>query len=422
MIRFYNGRLLAMNGSMTITDDEVWTDGSLIVYVGPARDDAPAFEREVNLRGDLLLPGFKNAHAHSAMTFLRSFADDLPLQSWLFDKVFPLEARLTPEDVYALTKLAILEYLAGGITAAFDMYYKREAFAQAALDCGFRMVLNGALAKWDDWSVGERDCEKFNAMGPLLSYIPGIHAEYTASVELLEFMRGLVKQSGRPFFTHNSETKKETDECVERHGLTPTALFEEHGLFENGGGGFHCVWFNENDMEIFRRRGLWAVTCPASNAKLASGIAPETELRRRGVRMAIGTDGPASNNALNMFREMYLTAVLAKLREEDAAACDAADVLEMACVGGARAMGLANCDAVAPGKTADLVVLDMRRPNMYPVHNTVKNIVYSGSNANVRLTMVAGRILYEEGRFYVGESAEDICAHAQAAAERLTKD
>ena len=128
----------------------------MILYIGPPQADHPVFDREVDLKGGLVMPGFKNAHAHSAMTFLRSFADDMPLQSWLFDKVVPLEARLTEDDVYALSKLAILEYLAGGITAAFDMYYKRDAFCQAAIDCGFRMVLNGALAKGDDWSVDRK--------------------------------------------------------------------------------------------------------------------------------------------------------------------------------------------------------------------------------------------------------------------------
>jgi len=422
MIRFHNGKILFLDGARELREGEVWVDGSVIAYAGPAREDRPAFEREIDLGGDLLLPGFKNAHAHSPMTFLRSFADDLPLQSWLNDRVFPLEARLTPDDIYALTRLAILEYLAGGITAAFDMYFLREAFVQATLDCGFRMVLNGSLTAGNDWTEEERNCEIFNHRGPLISYIPGIHAEYTASLDLMKYMKGLLDATGLPFFTHNSETRREVAECVERHGLTPTALFEEQGLFENGGGGFHCVWLSEADMDIFRRRGLWAVTCPASNAKLASGIAPLAEMQRRGVRLAIGTDGPASNNALNMFREMYLACVLQKLREEDAAVMDAADVLEMACVGGARAMSLPDCDAVAAGKTADLAVLDLKQPNMFPVHNTVKNIVYSGSNRNVRLTMVGGKILYEDGIFHVGDSAEEICARAQAVTERLTRD
>ena len=153
MIRFYNGRLLSLSDGFEISDWEVWVEESMILYVGPAIGAHPPFEREIDLRGSLLMPGFKNAHAHSAMTFLRSYADDLPLQSWLFDKVFPLEARLTPDDIYALTKLAILEYLRGGITSAFDMYYKRDAFAQASIDCGFRMVLCGALAAGDRKSV-----------------------------------------------------------------------------------------------------------------------------------------------------------------------------------------------------------------------------------------------------------------------------
>ena len=421
MIRFYNGRVLTLNGNYDLSSDEVWIEGDKISYVGPRRPDAPAFAREIDLKGDLLMPGFKNAHAHSAMTFVRSFADDLPLQSWLFDKIFPLEAKLTPEDVYDQTKLAIMEYVAGGITAAFDMYYKREAFAQASIECGFRMVLNGALSAGDDWNVADADCEKFNAMGPLISYIPGIHAEYTANVDLLRHIKQLVDRTGKPFFTHNSETRSETEECVGRHGLTPTALYEEHGLFEHGGGGFHCVWLNEADMDIFARRGLWAVTCPASNAKLASGVAPIARLREKGVNLAIGTDGASSNNALNMFREMYLVSVLQKLREGDAAVGDAAEVLAMACSGGAKAMGL-DADAIAPGKLADLVVIDLSQPNMFPRHNIVKNLVYSGSNTNVRLTMVGGKVLYEEGRFYLGESPEEIFRRAQASAERLTKE
>ena len=421
MIRFYNGKVLTMEGAPAITEQEVWVDGSAIAYVGPAKADAPTFDREIDLKGDLLMPGFKNAHAHSAMTFLRSYADDLPLQSWLFDKVFPLEAKLTPDDVYALTKLAILEYLAGGITSAFDMYYKREAFAQAAIECGFRMVLCGALAAGDDWSVGDADCEYFNSLHPLISYIPGIHAEYTANTDLLAHMKKLVDRTGKPFFTHNSETRSETEECVGRHGLTPTALFEEYGLFEHGGGGFHCVWLNAADMDIFRRRGLWAVTCPASNAKLASGIAPIAELQRRGVNLAIGTDGPASNNALNMFREMYLVTVLQKLKENDAAVCDAAEVLRMACSNGAVAMGL-DADCIAPGKLADLTVIDLHQPNMMPVHNTVKNLVYSGSNSNVRMTMIHGKVLYEDGVFHVGETPEEIYRRAQAVTERLTRE
>jgi 5-methylthioadenosine/S-adenosylhomocysteine deaminase len=423
MIRFYNGRLLAMTDGLTDTRDEVWVDGDKIAYVGPPRVDAPVFSRSIDLRGDLLMPGFKNAHAHAAMTFLRSYADDMPLHDWLFKQVFPHEARLSPEHVYAFTRLAVLEYLSSGITASFDMYFHPDAYAQANIDSGFRTVLCGAVsASGEDWSALERDYTRFNALHPLVSYKLGFHAEYTASVKLLEYVAELAKANRAPVWTHNAETLSETDECLERHGKTPTALFDSLGLFEYGGGGYHCVYLCEEDMNIFRKRGLWAVTCPGSNAKLASGIAPVVRMQRAGMRLAIGTDGAASNNALDMFREMYLVSVLQKLREDDAAACDAGGVLAMAASNGAQAMGLVDCDSVAVGKQADLIVLDLSRPNMRPLHNIVKNLVYSGSKENVRLTMVAGRILYEGGVFHVGESKERLYAEAERAVREIVGD
>ena len=413
LIRFYNGSILTLSRGLSLTDGEVWTDGNLIAYVGPARADAPMFDREIDLRGDLLMPGFKNAHTHSAMTFLRSYADDLPLESWLFDRVFPLEARLTPEHIYTFTKLAIMEYLSGGITASFDMYYHPDAYAQANIDCGFRTVICCAIgASNPDWKSAERGYTYFNSLNPLISYRLGCHAEYTASEALLKYLSGLSHEFKAPVWAHNAETAAETEGCIARHGMTPTQLFESLGLFDHGGGGYHCVWLSEADMDIFIRRGLWAVTCPASNAKLASGIAPLCRMLARGVNLAVGTDGPASNNALDMFREMYLACVLQKLDQKDAAACPAGALLTAATAGGARAMGLDDCDVIAPGKQADLIVVDMSRPNMQPIHNIPNNLVYSGSKDNIRMTMVAGRILYENGEFFIGEDPERILAQA----------
>lgn len=419
MIRLHNALVMPMTSDCSVFRGEVWTDGGRIAYAGaPRAGELPEFEREIDLNGDLVLPGFKNAHAHSAMTFLRSYADDLPLQSWLFDKVFPLEARLTPEAVYAFTRLAVLEYLSGGITASFDMYFHRDAYARANIDCGFRTVICGALSAGDKISVAADDYAKFNALDPLISYLPGVHAEYTADEKLLRGMSELVHELKSPFWTHNSETKSETDGCFERHGMSPTEYLDSLGLYDFGGGGYHCVWFSERDIEIFAEKGLWAVTCPCSNAKLSSGIAPLERFEKRGVRLAVGTDGPASNNALDMFREMYLACVLQKLRLNDAAACPAENILLAACSGGARAMGLDGCDSLAEGKAADLAVISLHRPNMRPIHDVAKNLVYSGTRDNVRMTMVAGRILYENGEFHVGCDAEEIYAEA----EKYTKE
>ena len=414
MIRFYNGKTLSFAGGIKVSDNEVWVDGSSIVYVGPAKEDMPTFQRQIDLKGDLLMPGFKDAHTHTAMVFLRSYADDLPLQDWLYNKVFPHEAKLTPEAVYQFTRLGIMEYLSSGITASFDMYYHNEAYAKANVDCGFRTVICSAMNDFDaDPTNIEREYLRFNSYNELVSYKLGIHAEYTTGLERMEYMASLAEKYQAPCYMHCCETKAEVEGCLERHGLTPPQLLDRMGLFRYGGGGFHCVWMSGEDIELFARKGIYAVTNPASNVKLASGIAPVDKLLDAGVPMAIGTDGAASNNALDMFREMYLASCMQKLSLWDAAAGKAEDILTMACVGGARAMGLDDCDNIAVGKKADLCVIDLQRPNMQPVLNIPKNLVYAGSKENVRLTMINGRILYESGKFFIGEKPEEIYRQVQ---------
>jgi len=410
MIRFYNGRVLE---GLEITENEVWIEDGAIVHVGAGKAERPRFEREIDLGGDLLMPGFKNAHTHSAMTFLRSMADDLPLQDWLFRQVFPREAKLNPERLTAFTKVAFLEYLANGITACFDMYYYTDDFAALADRWGFRGVICDALSANNDWDEIYRSYEKYNHMGPFVKYQLGFHAEYTASVDMLKHVAKAAHELKAPVWTHNSETSSEVEGCVQRHGVTPTRLFDDLGLFDYGGGGYHCVWMTDEDIDIFRRRGLTAVLNACSNGKLASGIPPLRRFMDAGVALAVGTDGPASNNALDMFRELYLINILAKLDEKDAAAGDPALILEAAVGGGARAMGLTDCDRIAVGKQADLIVIDMHRPNMRPEHNIVKNLVYSGNPGNVLLTMIAGKILYEKGEFFVGEDPETVYREAE---------
>ena len=284
------------------------------------------------------------------------------------------------------------------------MYYKRDAFAQAAIDCGFRMVLCGALAAGDDWTVGEMDTIKFNNLHPLISYIPGIHAEYTANLDLLMFMKMLLDEYKMPFFTHNSETKREVEECIERHGLTPTQLFEENGLFEHGGGGFHCVWLDETDMDIFARRGLYAVTCPASNAKLASGIAPVARLLERGANVGIGTDGPSSNNDLDMWDEMRTGSFLQKVATGDPCVLPAYEVLRMATTRAADAIGMkGEIGVLAEGARADLIVLNLDKPHLTPCHDLVANLVYCAKPSDVETVMVDGRIVVRQGALANGD-------------------
>lgn len=414
-VRFYNARILTMADGCRIRAGELWVKGNTIVHVGLEEEEPEplSWDREIDAQGNLLMPGFKDAHTHSAMTFLRSYADDLPLQEWLHRKVFPMEAKLTPEDIYHLCRLAILEYLTSGITANFDMYLAPDAMARASVDCGFRTVICGAV---NDFTQSVEEVEKYyqkyNQYHELISYRLGFHAEYTTSREILEGIAVLAEKYKAPVYTHLAETEQEVKQCLERNHMTPAAYLDSLGLFAYGGGGFHCVHMTKQDMEILKKRGVWAVTNPASNLKLASGIAPVQEMDAMGIGVAIGTDGAASNNCLDMFREMFLVTGLAKLREKDAAAMDADKVLRMAAVGGARAMGLDGCDTLEPGKKADVILIDLHQPNMQPLNNITKNVVYSGSRQNVKLTMVNGKILYEDGFFDIGAEPEEIYAKA----------
>ena len=422
-IRFYNGRILSFVDGTKITNEEVWVQSNKIVHIGNNKETDIVWDREYNLNGNLLMPGFKNAHTHSGMTAFRSHADDLPLSEWLYNKIFPLEAKLTAQDVYDLSKLAIMEYLTSGITANFDMYMFKDAIANASLDCGFRTVLSEGINNFGgDAQTVENDFLRFNKKDSLISSVLGFHAEYTCTKELLQQVIAVAHKYKAPMYCHNSESKQEVAECLERTGMTPTAFLDSLGMYEYGGGGFHCVHFTDQDMQIFKDKGLWVVSNPASNAKLASGIAPLNQYNGFGMNIALGTDGPASNNCLDMFREMFLATSLQKLYCDDASAMSAEKVLEMATVGGAKAMGLTDCDTLQVGKKADMIIIDLQQPNMQPENNIVKNIVYSGSKQNVILTMVDGKILYEKGKFFIGTSPQSIYEKANEIIKRLKVD
>ncbi len=209
-------------------------------------------------------------------------------------------------------------------------------------------------------------------------------------------------------------------QCIKQTKVTPTVYMDQLGIFNYGGGFYHCVHMAQNHLDIVKEHNISVITNPASNLKLASGIAPIDHMLKEGINLAIGTDGPASNNCLDMFREMFLVTALAKYRENDASAVDALEVLKMATIGGAKAMNLTDCDVLAEGKEADIIMIDLNQPNMQPIHNIQKNLVYSGSKQNVKLTMVAGKILYENGQFFIGTDAYRI-SKANDIAERIVK-
>ncbi len=432
-IRLYNARILTMEQNREVFRGEIWIQEDKIASVVEADELKEGWKEqdktdiqwdmELDCKDNLLMPGFKNAHTHSAMTFLRSYADDLPLQQWLNDKIFPMESKLQEDDIYHLAKLAILEYLTSGITGIFDMYLKPDLVAEACMDTGMRCVLVSGLNNFtSSLQQMEEEYLKWNQRSPLIRYQLGFHAEYTCSKELLCGVAELAQKYKAPVYAHMAETVKEVEECKARYGMTPITFLDSLGMFAFGGGGFHCVHVTELDMDIMEKRHMHVITNPASNLKLASGIAPIAQFEQRKIPVSIGTDGPASNNCLDMFREMFLVSGLSKLRENDAASLDARQVLQMATVHGANAMGLTEADVLASGKTADIIMIDLHQPNMQPMHNIPKNLVYSGSKANVLMTMVGGRILYHNREFYIGENPENIYQKCEQIVKRMVSE
>lgn len=414
MIKFTNG--LVLDKDFNIVKKDVYVKNNIIFAIGECDEKA---DEVYNLNGNLLMPAFKNAHTHSAMTFGRSLADDLPLQSWLNDVIFPKEAMLNAQDIYDLSSLAFLEYLTSGTSACFDMYYHPDMMAKASTDIGFRTVMTSGLNNFcENLEKVENYYNEFNSYNDLISYKLGFHAEYTTSKQLIKGISDLAQKYEAPVFVHSSETKSEVDDCIKRYGISPTKFFDELGLFNYGGGAYHSVWVDDEDLQIYKDRNIYAVINACSNAKLASGIAPVSKMLRQGIKLAVGSDGPSSNNALDMFREMYMIIATQKLNDKDASSTDAIEILKASTIGSAHCMGLYDCDVIDVGKKADLTVIDMHKPSMQPINNILKNIVYSGSKDIVKMTMVNGKILYENGEFK-NIDTEKIYFNANKATQRL---
>ena len=404
-IRFYNA-LILKGEDLTMVKGELHTEDDRIVYIGEGKKDGTVFDTEIDVEGDVLMPGFKNAHTHTAMTFARSLADDYRLDDWLHKAIFPIEGKLTEENIYWFTKLGYLEYLRGGVTSCFDMYFKPEGVMRAVSETGFRHVFCGSVNDFGGIDSLEEEYLKYNSCNELVSYILGFHAEYTTSESIMKRISEISHKYKAPVFSHISETRNEVAGCRERYGKSPVKVFDDLGLFDYGGGGFHCVWFDEEDRKIFADKGLYAVFNACSNLKLASGIAPVPSFIGDGIKIAIGTDGAGSNNSLNMFREMYLDTVLSNIVNDDPLAVDPERILSAAVTGGARCMGLADCDCLDTGKKADIIRISMKDPDMQPVNNFKKNLVYSADPGNVKMTMINGKILYENGRYLTCDPEE----------------
>lgn len=383
-----------------------------IAYLGdaaPAGEDAAAYGEAYDGRGKLLAPAFYNAHAHAPMTLLRGYAENLPLQAWLNDKVFPFEDRITPEDCYWGTLLACAEMARYGCVSFSDMYYHMEEGARAALDAGLKMNLSDSLLAFNGEGLDELPVDAQNRR--LLRDLRGagdgrivvdcnIHAEYTSNPRAVCDLAAFAREQGMRVQVHVSETRSEHEECQQRHGgLTPVRYFDSLGLFDVPVTAAHCVWVDDDDIDVLAARGVFVAANPASNMKLGSGFAPVPKMLERGVKVCLGTDGMASNNNHDMMQDLYLLALLYKGSTHDPAVVTPKQALEAATRMGALSQGRDDCGYVAVGAKADLCVFDVSGPSWAPMTNPLVNVVYAGHGADVCLTMCDGRVVYRDGAY-----------------------
>lgn len=411
-----NAKILTLKNK-NIVDGEILVDGNKIAQI--AQKINVRVDRIIDCEGNLLMPGFKNTHAHSAMVFARGLVEDVQLDAWLNKYIFPLESKFQKNDIYHLSKVAYLEYLENGITANFDMYFNIEEIKKASEDFGMRTSIVLIPMRSSVNYITNRYA-KDDGKG-LVTMQLGFHADYTTSESDLKKISKFAHQFKAPLYMHCSETAKEVKDRQKISHLTPVEYLNKLKIFDYGGGIFHGVHLSKNDIKILKQHNVYVCTCPSSNLKLASGVAPVKELTRNNIMVAIGTDGASSNNGLDMIKEMQLTALLSKYRENDPAALNTFEVLKMATVNGARFMKLNNCDTLAKGKLADIIMVDLHAPNMKPSHNIINNLVYSASKANIMMTMIDGQILYYKHKFYLKEDIKKIYQNADKVIKRLTK-
>ncbi len=406
-ILFKNVRLLPEYG---FGDEGVFAavaDGCFS-YIGKSRPEG-TFEREIEGNKNLLMPGFYNAHCHSAMTIFRGYGEDLPLSRWLEEKIFPAEDRLSDESVYYGSMLAIAEMLKNGIVSFSDMYMFCSATAAAVLESGIKANISRSIVsfdpnmkKEDDFRLAESMAlyDEYNGAGDgRLKIDMSLHAEYTNKMNTCRYLAEYAKEKGCIVQVHISETEKEHRECIERNGMTPIEFFLEAGVLDSPTTAAHCVYVTDSDMDIMREKGVTAVHNPTSNLKLGSGVMPLRAMLDKGIGVALGTDGAASNNTLDLLKELQIASILHKGVSRKADITTAREMSDLISLNGARAQGRYDCGKIEVGKRADAVLIDMNALNNIPCYDTYAALAYSVNSSNVLMTVVDGRILYDNGEY-----------------------
>ncbi len=407
-----NAMILSMD-----SDFNFWEKGSIVIKgntieaIGIIEDVEKQYPHAqiIDGTGKLVMPGLVNTHTHVPMTIFRGYADDLPLQEWLYDYIFPIESDfVNAENVRLGTKLAMAEMMRSGTTTFNDMYYFVDEIAGVVDATGMRAVLSESVIDFpapnspgpEDGLLTSETLIKKWSRHPRITISVSAHSPYSCSAQLIKDAKSLADKYKVPFNIHLAETRKEYDLSMAESGHTPAAYLNSLGVLSNNVIAAHGVHLTAEDIEILAQKGVSVAHNPECNMKLASGVAPIPQLMKAGVRIGLGTDGVASNNNLDLFEEMNTAAILHKLNSSDPTVLDARSVVEMATIGGARVLGMENeIGSLEPGKKADMILLNMMQPHAHPVYNIYSLLVYSMQGSDVETVIIDGNIVMQDKKF-----------------------
>lgn len=424
-----NADILTMDDNFSILKNQViCIEGDKIVYIG---DEEPFFflpNRMINAKGKIVMPGLVNSHTHCAMTLMRNRSNDLPLERWLADGIFPVEANLTYKDVYSGAMLGIAEMIKSGTTAYLDMYYMHEASLEAISKTGIKANLSyGVSTSSKVKEFGKQGaleyCKDFitknnNAFNGRVKTSVEVHSVYLVDEAELRLSAQMAKETDTLIHIHLHETAIEVENCINQYGMTPIQLCEKTGILNNRVTAAHTVFVNDDDMTLLKARSVTAVHNPSSNMLLGSGFADIPKMLKMDMRPALGTDGAASNNTLDMFMEMHLTGLIHKGYQRDTSAINAQQVLQMATRNGARALGFDDFGIIKTGMKADLIVVNTDSINMTPFHDAASALVYSARATDIDTVMVNGELLMQNKQLLTIDE-ERVKSDATKASRRL---
>ncbi|MBQ9790965.1 MAG: amidohydrolase [Clostridia bacterium] len=418
---FKNAKILDLDKGCFI-EGSVEVVDNLITQVGEVVEQS-SYDRVIDCKGNILMPGFVDTHCHTPMSLLRSFKDDATFDEWFFDNIFPAEQNLTPEDIYFGQYLGITESVRAGITTLEEGYFHNDRIYEAVDKSGIRARIGIGPTMRDVGMSNVEYLEKEASVVPTTDRIKlncFVHSIYTTNAQVIKESVEFTDIKNIPLSIHLAETKKEVEDSLNKYGKTPTEYLNDLDFFKKPCLCYHSVHMTDNDLHILKDNGASVSTCPSSNIKLASGIADIAKMLDFGINVTIGTDGVASNNSLDMFKEMFLVATLSKVLVGKSDVVSSLDVLKMATVNGAKALGY-NAGEIKVGKNADIILIDINSPHYYPSDNLLSHLVYAGKSSDVYFTMVDGKVLYDSGNYYIGEDINNIYAKVNDIRNRLKK-